>query len=203
MKPILVDFPIPITTPRLLIQPPKVGDGKILNSAVIESLAILSEFMPWAKEIPSLYDSEEFVRKAAANWIIKNNDEPYLPLFIFDKKTHQFIGATGYLHYDWDVPSIETGYWLRQSCLNNGYMTEAINAITQYAFKQLGVKRLSITCDINNIRSKKLSERLGFSLEGTLKSHRIEPLTGKLSDTLIYARYDLLGLPDLTVEWGE
>jgi ribosomal-protein-serine acetyltransferase len=79
-------------------------------------------------------------------------------------------------------------------------MTEAVNSITQYAFKQLGMKRLSITCDVFNERSKKIAERLGFKLEATLKANRIQ-VNGEVSDTLVFARYDLKGLPDLLVTW--
>lgn len=43
-------------------------------------------------------------------------------------------------------------------------------------------------------------ERLGFSLEGTLKGNRKKPLTNEISDT-IYSRYDLNNLPDLAVTW--
>ena len=82
-------------------------------------------------------------------------------------------------------------------------MSEAINAITQYAFKQLGVKRIAITCDRDNVRSKKIPERLGYILEATLKNNRRKPVTGEISDTLIYARYDCEGLPDLDVSWGK
>src|SRR3990167_7169115 len=103
-KPILLDLPIPIITPRLILKPPQIGDGIAVNEAVLESLDTLKKFMPWAKEKPSIDDSEEFVRQAAANWILKNNDEPYLPLFVFDKNTGRFIGGTGYHHYDWTVP---------------------------------------------------------------------------------------------------
>lgn len=201
MKPILLDLPVPIITPRLILRPPQMGDGIVVNEAVLESFAVLNEFMPWAREKPSVEESEEFARQAAANWILKNNDEPYLPLFMFDKETNQFVGGTGYHHYDWDVPSIETGYWIRSSCAGKGFMTEAVNAITQYAFKQLGVKRITITCDRDNIRSKKIPERLGFFLEGTLKGSRRKPLTNEISDTLIYSRYDLNGLPNLVVTW--
>lgn len=199
-KPILLDLPVPITTPRLILRTPQIGDGAIINEAILESHDILKQFMPWAKENPSIEISEEFVRQAAANWILKNNDEPYLPLFIFDKYSNRFIGATGYHHYDWEVPYIETGYWIRSSCANKGYMTEAVNAITQYAFKQLRVKRIAITCDVVNGRSKKIPERLGFTLEATLKANRIR-ITGEISDTLVFARYDLKDLPDLLVTW--
>jgi ribosomal-protein-serine acetyltransferase len=201
MKPILLDLPVPILTPRLILRPPQIGDGVVVNEAILESFEVLNEFMPWAKEKPSVEESEEFARQAAANWILKNNDEPYLPLFIFDKKTNQFIGGTGYHHYDWDIPSIETGYWIRNSYAGKGFMTEALNAITQYAFKQLGMKRLTITCDIDNVRSKKIPECLGFILEGTLKGNRRKQLTNEISDTLIYSRYDLNNLPNLAVTW--
>lgn len=135
-KPILMDFPMPITTPRLLIRPPQLGDGALVNAAVLESFDTLHRFMDWAKEKPSIEESEELVRLAAANWILKRCEEPWLVLWIFDKRTNQFMGGTGFHHMIWDVPSIETGYWLRDSCIGQGFMTEATNALTQYAFKQ-------------------------------------------------------------------
>jgi ribosomal-protein-serine acetyltransferase len=199
-KPILLDLVTPIMTPRLILRPPQIGDGLIVNEVVLESFDTLNKFMPWAQVKPSVEESEEFVRQAAANWILKNNEEPYLPLFIFDKNTNLFIGGTGYHHYDWEVPCIEIGYWIRSSCAGKGFMTEAINALTQYAFKQLGMKRIAITCDINNERSKKIPEQLGYSLEGILKSNRLK-VTGEISHTLVFARYNLEELPSLTVTW--
>lgn len=201
MKPILLNFPVPIITPRLILRPPQIGDGLVVNEAVLESFDVLNEFMPWTKKKPSFEESEEFVRRATANWILKINNEPYLPFFIFDKKTSQFIGSSGYHNYNWDIPSIETGYWIRSSCTGRGLMTEAVNALTQYAFKQLGVGRITITCDATNIRSRKIPERLGFSLEGTLKGNRRNPVTNKLSDTLVYSRYDLNNIPYLATTW--
>lgn len=178
-----------------------IGDGAILNEAILESFDDLHRFMHWAKNKPSIEDSEEQARLAAANWILKKNEEPYLPLYIFDRTTNNFIGAAGYHHYDWDIPSIEVGYWIRKSYAKQGLMTEAINALTQYAFKVLSVKRITITCDDDNTSSKNIPERLGFCLEGRLKKNRRKPLTDEISDTLIYSRYSLDGLPHLLVTW--
>jgi ribosomal-protein-serine acetyltransferase len=202
MKHVLLNLPLPIITPRLILKSPKVGDGVIVNEAVLESFDTLNQIMPWAKEKPSVDDSEEFVRQAAANWILKKNDEPYLPLFMFDKKTSRFVGGAGYHHFDWSVPCIEIGYWIRSTYAGYGLMTEAINALTQYAFKQLDVRRITITCDVNNVRSKKIPERLGYVLEGTLKANRKNHVTGEISNTLIYSRYDLNSLPNLDVTWS-
>lgn len=201
MKPIFLDLPMPIKTARLTLRPPQPGDGKIVNAAIVESHEDLKHTMPWARTVPSLEDSEEFVRQAAANWILKANEEPYLPLFIFNSNNTEFIGATGYHHIDWDIPSFEIGYWIRRSCREQGFMTEAVNALTRYAFLELHAKRIQITCDVTNLRSKKIPERLGYELEATLKNHRINPADDSISDTLLYARYDLENLPKLEVNW--
>jgi len=203
MKPILFNFPMPITTPRLLLRPPQIGDGVIVNEAVLETFDILLHMMPWAQTKPTVDESEEFVRQAAANWILKNDEEPYLPLFMFDKKNHAFVGATGFHHINWEVPCLEIGYWIRTQYSNQGLMTEAVNALTQYAINELRVKRIEIRCDKDNIRSKKVAERLGYHLEAVLKSNRINLSDGKLSDTLIYVRHDVSGLGDLTVTWSK
>ncbi len=187
VNPILMDFPMPIGTPRLIIKPPEIGDGEMVNEAIKESFKELHPFMPWAKEMPTAPESEIFVRSAAANWILKNNDEPYLPLFMFDKETHQFIGGTGYHHYDWEAGSIEIGYWIRTSFTGKGLMTEAVNALTQYAFKELCMKKISITCDINNKASKRIPEKLNYRLESIIKENRVD-VDGKVSDTLVYIR---------------
>ena len=200
INPTLLNLPMPIKTPRIVLRPPQPGDGAIVNAAIIESFHELHAFMPWAQEIPLPVESEEFVRQAAANWIVKKNEEPYLPLFMFDIKTGEFIGATGYHHINWNVPCLETGYWIRTSYSGKGLMTEAINALTQYAFKELQVKRIAITCDITNTQSKKIPERLGYTLEGIMKCDR-RTMTGELSDTLKYARYNADGLPELEISW--
>jgi RimJ/RimL family protein N-acetyltransferase len=203
MKPTLIDLPMPITTDRLIIRPPQIGDGTAVNAAILESFDQLHQFMDWAKDKPTIDDSEEQARLAAANWILKRNEEPWLQLFIFDKSSGEFIGGTGFHHIIWEVPSVETGFWIRNSRSGQGLMTEAINAITQYAFKQLSVKRIAITCDVDNVRSRKVPERLHYTLEATLKSNRKKPVSGEISDTLVYAKYTLDDLPPLQVTWNE
>lgn len=81
-------------------------------------------------------------------------------------------------------------------------MTEAIHALTRFTFQVLRANRLEIRCDTANSRSKKLAERIGFQLKGTLHNHRLDPHTKALSDTLIYARINLNNLPKIDVKWG-
>ncbi len=66
--------------------------------------------MPWETAQYSISNTEAFIKQSVVHWIEKNNEEPYLPLLIFDRESNRFIGSTGYHHFDWDVPCIETGY---------------------------------------------------------------------------------------------
>lgn len=195
------DFPMPIITNRLIIRPTEAIDAKILNAAILESFDELRFWMEWCDHKPDIKETEKYAREAEENWINKNNDEPYLQLVILDKHTNEFIGATSFHHYNWKIPSVETGYWVRKSKSGHGYITEATNAITQYAFKQLRVKRILLTCDPDNVKSKNVAERLHYTLEGRLKNHRKKPISNELGDTLIYAKYDCENLPALEVNW--
>src|SRR3990167_10876085 len=198
----LIDLPMPIYTPRLLIRPPQMGDGEIINAAIVESYDELKLTMPWAQTCPSVEETELYIRQAVANWILKKNEDPWLPLFIFDRNTHSFIGGTGFNHINWDVPCLETGYWIRKGASGNGFIIEAINALTQYAIKEIGAKRIEIRCDITNTESKKIPARLGFQLESIQRANRINPKSKKVSDTLLYTRHSLHELPELLVSWG-
>lgn len=192
---------MPIETPRLILRPPRPGEGKILNEAILESFDVLHQTMLWAKEKPTLAESENIVRKAAENWILKRDEDPNLMLLLLEKNTNQLVGATGYHHIDWELPSVETGYWIRTKFAGSGLMREAINALTQYAFKQMRVKKITITCDADNLRSKNIPEKLGYQFETILKAHRQKPVTGEWSDTLVYVRNRIDDLPDLEVKW--
>jgi ribosomal-protein-serine acetyltransferase len=182
MNPILRDIPEQFETERLIIRAPRVGDGKPMNEAIIESLAELRQWMPWAKEAPSVDDSEENVRRAVAKWQTREDLRLHVHL-----KDGTFAGGSGLHRINWNVPKFEIGYWLRTSLCGRGYMIEAVAGISDFAFERLGARRVEIITDERNVRSWRIPERLGIPLEGVLKSHERDH-HGTLRDTRIYAR---------------
>lgn len=200
MRPIMLDLPMPIVTPRLILRPPKIGEGREVNVATIESINELRPWMQWAQSIPSDSHSEEYIRECCVNWILKNNGFIGLVLFIIDKKTKLFAGVIAYHNMMWDVPALEIGYWLRTQFTNRGIMTEAVNALTRYSFSQLKAKRVEIRCEPNNVRSRKVPERLGYHLETILRANHRD-VYGQICDTLVHVRHDDKNLPELDVHW--
>lgn len=53
-----------------------------------------------------------------------------------------------------------------QSCWGQGYASEAISAITRFAFDELGLRRLEAGCYEENLGSLRAFLKSGFSLEG-------------------------------------
>ena len=162
MNPILVDIPMPIFTPRLLLRPPQPGDGAEVNAAIHETLEDLQRWMPWATKPPTIEESEEGVRRAFARWMLRED----LRILIYDRASGRLAGSSGLHRIDWDIPRFEIGFWARKSFEGRGYVTEATNALTRYAFGQLRAQRIEIRCDSANVRSQAVIKRLGFEYEG-------------------------------------
>jgi RimJ/RimL family protein N-acetyltransferase len=198
VNPVLLDIPMPIETPRLVIREPLHGDGPEVNAAVLESFAELEQWMPWADHKPTVEESEESVRRGYAKWILRED----LRLMLFDKQSGIFIGGSGLHRIDWKIPSFEIGYWMRTSFTGRGLIQESTNAITRFAFQQLGAKRVEIRCDSDNGKSISVIKKLGFELEGRLRKNDFgQNGSALLRDTLVYSRLDTEGLPDLDVTW--
>lgn len=181
-SPILLDFPVAFETERLLIRLPLPGDGAEMNAAVIESLARLQPWMPWAQHVPTPEESEANVRQAHAYFLQRTD----LRLHLFLKGTHTLVGSSGLHRINWDVPSFEIGYWCRTRFEGQGYISEAVRAITRFAFEELHANRVEIRCDSRNARSRRVAERVGYRLEGVLRNAGID-VDGGLEDTLLFA----------------
>jgi ribosomal-protein-alanine N-acetyltransferase len=65
----------------------------------------------------------------------------------------------------------DIGYWLGVPYWNNGYMTEAVRLVCYLSFKYLDAARAYATVFVGNIGSRRVLEKNGFSLDGTLRSH--------------------------------
>ncbi len=177
-----IPYPFELETERLVIRSPSVEDAPQLQEAIIETIETLSPWMPWADHLPTLDESEESCRNAEVDFQ-KGSDHRF-HLFLKDSLT--FVGGSGLHRIDWTVPKAEIGYWVRTSCSSKGYITEAVEGICRYAMEELKMNRVEIRMNSNNLKSRRIPERLGFTLEGTIRNH-MKDVDNKLRDTCIYS----------------
>lgn len=197
-NPILIELPMPITTPRLLIRPPKSGDGAELHEAVLETREALITYMPWARGELTPEKAEENVRQSVAKWTLRED----LRLSIFDKASGMFAGGTGLHRVNWEIRSFEIGYWVRKRFEGQGYIKESTLALTRYAFDQLNASRVELRCNAENQRSISVIRSLGFELEGRLRNADPWVLSdAPCKDTMVFSRLDPAGLPAISASW--
>jgi RimJ/RimL family protein N-acetyltransferase len=181
MDPLLLDLPDEILTQRLILRPPRAGDGAAVNEAILESIEGLQRWMPWATPTPTPEQSESWCRHAAADFLARKQ----LPMLLFLRDGGTFAGSSGMHALDWNVPRFEIGYWVRRRFEGQGFVTEAAAAFTRFAFETLRAQRVEIRTDDRNERSWRVAERLGYRLEGVLRNESRDAYG--LRDTRIYA----------------
>ena len=118
------------------------------------------------------FNKGEFKTEEAAlewiRWVKNKNDEGRLIVnfYIWIAQTNQYIGRV-YIHSKPELGGeVEIGYGISEEHRNKGYATEAAEAIVQFAFKKAGQDVLVAIVKPENIASRRVIEKLGFTKHG-------------------------------------
>jgi RimJ/RimL family protein N-acetyltransferase len=196
---ILIEAPMPIRTPRLLIRPKQPGDGAASAAAVAETWEDLHRWMHWAERLEEFTAEQQEVRCRCniASFILREE----LNLLGIELASGQPVIWCSFYDLDWTARQCNTGYWVCRSAQGKGIATEAANAMVRYAFGALGMRRVGLTHSSGNEASRRIAEKLGFAPEGIQQAANVLP-DGRVADRCCYARFDTAGLPHLDVNWG-
>ncbi|MBL4806295.1 MAG: GNAT family N-acetyltransferase [Rhodobacteraceae bacterium] len=77
------------------------------------------------------------------------------------------------------------GYWIGPDFARMGYMAEALEAVTHYAFTTLDLSRIEAACLPENKPSRALLEKSGFKYEGVAQSYL--QIAGRWRTHVLYA----------------
>ena len=143
-----------LETERLILRAPKLEDAKH-----VAALANDKRIAENTRRIPHPYarsDAEDFIAtantpKGDINFLIATHAG--LP-----------VGACGIATHDDAAPEI--GYWLGTKFWNRGYGTEAVRALIDFAFTELGHYSLSAGARVTNPASRRILEKCGFQWTG-------------------------------------
>jgi len=94
------------------------------------------------------------------------------------------IGTCTLFHLDPENKRGEIGYALGREHWGQGYMSEALHTLLDYAFRDLDLHRLEADVDPRNTASIQSLESLGFQREGHLRERWI--VNGEIQDALFY-----------------
>ena len=149
----------PIETERLILREWK--DTDILPFYEMGQDPRVMEYFPslWTMEMV-----KDFISRMKIQLVEKN----YTLWAVEEKKAQQFIGFVGLNEPTWEAaftPCIEIGWRIAFSFWGKGYASEAAKAVLDYSFNELELLELVSFTVTNNLRSRKVMERIGMSRE--------------------------------------
>ncbi len=167
-----------------------VGDGIELRAyvpddaepsfaAIVASREYIGEWLAWVEGSRAPSDVADFITRTLAGY--ESGDVLNLAIVL----DGTIVGGTGFNRMEEQHRVGEIGYWLGEAHGGRGVMSRSTAALTSFGFETLGMHRIEIRADAANVRSRAIPERLGYTLEATLRDHRLS--RGEFIDTVIYA----------------
>jgi RimJ/RimL family protein N-acetyltransferase len=142
-----------LETKRLALRAPQLEDAK-----AVAMLANDRRIAENTARIPHPY------READATSFIAGANKPAGDaLFLITLRDGSIMGACGLMLQE-ETP--ELGYWLGVPYWGKGYATEALHALIDYAFTDLGHAALQAGARVTNPASRRVLEKCGFQWTG-------------------------------------
>lgn len=159
----------------------RAGDAAALFAAVEQDRTRLARWMPW---VP--YSTAEGAFGSFITDAVRAEDQgTAFHRGLFDGG--RVVGGCG---TSVDLVNLEAdvGYWLAASHEGRGIVTAAVSAFLDFLFADYEVHRVVIRAAVDNIRSRAVAERLGFTAEGILRESLM--LDDVPTDAAVYSMLD-------------
>ena len=166
---------IVIETERLILRQWSLDD---IND-MVEGLNNIN-VTKWMAGAPFPYtvsDAEYFINNSLNNKLYN--------FAIVLKAENKVIGGTQLTDINLTNGTAGGGIWINEKYHGFGYGTEAFGARIQYAFENLGLRRLENGYFEGNEKSHKMQLRFGYKDEGVRRKRFVSKATGKIEDEYI------------------
>ncbi len=153
-------------TARLLLRVPAMADAESIFQAYAQDSEV-TRFMTWRahKEIS---ETEQFISGCIASW----KDQIRFPYCIVLKNRNELVGMI-----DVRIASFraEVGFVLSRQHWGQGIMTEATRTLVDWVSSQPQIYRVWAVCDMENVASARVLEKVGMQREGILRRYIMHP----------------------------
>ncbi|MCG6192680.1 GNAT family N-acetyltransferase [Leptospira sp. FAT2] len=137
----------------------------------------------WFTMVPSPEEMKHWIDKA----LLEEKEKSSLPFVVRRKSDQRIIGSTRYMNIEKVSNRLEIGStWYAKEFQKTPVNTECKLLLLEHAFENLDCIAVEFRTHRLNENSRRAIERLGASLDGILRNHRVMP-NGTLRDTAVYS----------------
>jgi RimJ/RimL family protein N-acetyltransferase len=155
-----------IETPRLTLRPPSMADAEAVFTGYAQDSEVV-KYMIWRPH-RDIEETRDFIRRCVSSW---EEGDAY-PWIITRKEDGRLIGM---IESRVKVFSMDIGYVLARAHWGQGYVPEAARPIVNWGLEQVGIFRIWALCDVENLASARVMEKLGMQREGVLRRWTLHP----------------------------
>ena len=154
----------PISWPideQTIVRTLTIDDAEVIFHAIDANRDRLRPYMHWERTTRSPDDVRAFIERSLAS----TTDEDANGIWV----AGEFAGNVGLRIDPAELHTGEIGYWNVRSFEGRGLITEACRRFIEHGFGVRMLHRIEIHAAADNVRSRAVAERLGFTLEGTMR----------------------------------
>ena len=171
-------FHLPIDSKLSLVQP-TVDMASTLFDLVDSDREHIRQFLDFVDVTKEPTDEIKYINMKLSGQV-KGTDRLFLISY-----EDKLVGSIDLHFIDSRNKKAEIGYWIHSSQEKKGITTKSVKKVCQIAFEEMGLNKLTIVADTENIGSNAVAIKSGFSLVGTDKEDII--MYGDLRDMNKYS----------------
>lgn len=173
-----------ISTPRLLIRMLEIHDAADVQQLLAKNKERMLPWIPWAIDEP---ETVEVKKNKIRSWRGEFYLDQKYTYGVFEKAKEFLVGMI-FLFTRQGKGTLEIGYVVDNNEAGKGYATESSYAVTRLGLEYLGIGKMVIHCNPENLASQRVPEKLGYKLEGSYGSAQ-KGVDGKRQLTMIWALF--------------
>ena len=113
------------------------------------------------------HDSDAVSERVLGSWIREYEKENYYQWMIVLKEMGEPIGTISVVRQNELVQEAEIGYCIGRNWWHKGIVSEALRAVMDFLFTEVGMNRIAARHDPNNPHSGGVMRKCGMKYEGT------------------------------------
>lgn len=153
-----------LETPRLMLRRFTADDAEAMFANYANDPEV-TRFMTWQP-----HDSVDDSRAIIAEWVSHYDDPSFYQWAIVLREVGLPIGSISVVRYEEDCPEI--GYCIGRSWWHQGITSEALAAVIDFLFEEVGVRRIACEHDVENPNSGGVMRHCGMTYVGTARKSR-------------------------------
>lgn len=150
-----------LTTPRLMLRPFRLEDAEAMYANWSSDVDV-TRFLTWPT-----HPNVDVSRAILADWVTHYAEPDYYHWAITLDGTP--IGSIAAVDHDDRVRKAHIGYCIGKHWWRQGIMTEALQAVMDFLFNEVGYERLESRHDPRNPGSGAVMRKCGMKYEATLR----------------------------------